>query len=272
VNYDDETLMAYADGELDEQRRAEIADAVAKDPELARRVDQHRALRSRVAGAFRDVPDQPVPDRLLMAAKPPARGATPPTQAEQAPQAEGTSRAGTTARTEPVRGKVVRFPSRGTRPPPTPWRSREWFAMAASLVLGVLLSWKFLVPVGDYSTQGGSLVANGPLARALDSQLASEQSGDDAVLIGLTFEAKDGAYCRSFVSRGTSTAGLACRVGDDWRVPFSNSVQVPEGDLRQAAAVMPPALLQVIEERMAREPLDAAAELAARDARWGSRP
>ena len=55
VNYDDETLMAYVDGELDAKLRAEIAAAVENDPALARRVEQHRALRARVAGAFAKV-------------------------------------------------------------------------------------------------------------------------------------------------------------------------------------------------------------------------
>ena len=51
MNYDDETLMAYADGELDEVLAAEIAAAIEREPELARRVERHRALRA--AGQFR---------------------------------------------------------------------------------------------------------------------------------------------------------------------------------------------------------------------------
>ena len=38
-------------------------------------------------------------------------------------------------------------------------------------------------------------------------QLASEQRGEEPVLIGLTFKARDGNYCRSFVLRATRTAG-----------------------------------------------------------------
>ena len=68
VNYDDETLMAYADGELDAAQRAEIAAAIERDPALARRVEQHRALRAEVAGAFATVLEQPVPERLRAAA------------------------------------------------------------------------------------------------------------------------------------------------------------------------------------------------------------
>ena len=48
VNYDDETLMAYVDGELDAERRAEIAAAIERDPALA------RACRETATGALRD--------------------------------------------------------------------------------------------------------------------------------------------------------------------------------------------------------------------------
>ena len=55
MNYDDETLMAFADGELDELLSAEIASAMERDPALARRVERHRALRAQVAGAYSTV-------------------------------------------------------------------------------------------------------------------------------------------------------------------------------------------------------------------------
>ena len=55
VNYGDEILMAYVDGELDAKLRAEIAAAIENDPALARRVEQQRVLRDKVAGAFAKV-------------------------------------------------------------------------------------------------------------------------------------------------------------------------------------------------------------------------
>ena len=247
MNFDDETLMAYADGELDERRRAEISAAIEQDPELARRVEKHRALRAEVAGAFAPLINQPVPERLRAAA-----------QAPRAADAES-------------HGNVVRFPARGTRPPPAPWSGREWTAMAASLVLGVMLAWRFLAPdSGEIATRDGVLMARGELAAALNTQLASNQPDDAAVLIGLTFKASDGGYCRSFVSRATSIAGLACHSGDDWRIATTQSVDLPEGDLRQAAGAMPSAILQAIESIRVDEPLDAAGERAALDSGWGA--
>jgi hypothetical protein len=247
VNYDDETLMAYADGELDAAQRAEIEAAIAGDATLARRVERQRVLRAEVTDAFSKVIESPVPERLVTA----ARGG--------AAQAAG-----------PRSGKVLQFPARAARAPATPWRAREWTAMAASLVLGVLLSWRLFAPEDSAVIVAGkdALLARGELATALESQLASEQRGDEAVLIGLTFKASDGNYCRSFILRNTRTAGLACRVGSDWQIPATDSATVPQGDLQQATSVVVPAILEVIEARRDGEPLDAEGEQSARRSGW----
>lgn len=242
MNYDDETLMAYADGELDDALRAEIAAAIARDPALGRRVDAHRALRAEVAGAFAPVLQQPLPDRLVDA----ARGSA------------------TAART---RGNVVNFPARTMRAPSPPWRAREWLAMAASLVLGVLASWKFLAPGSDglVAVRDGSMVARGALARALDQQLASEQAGSEPILIGLTFATPEGHYCRSFSARKVGTSGLACHGSGEWVIPIIDAA--PPGDIRTASAPSP-TVMQAIEARIQGEAVDAAGEKAARDAGW----
>jgi len=113
VNYDDETLMAYADGELDAALTAEISAAMETDPVLAQRVERHRALRTQVAGAYATVLEQPVPERLLAAANGPA-----------APRLAGDS----------PRGEVAQFPGRAPLTEGRPWGGREWLALAASLV------------------------------------------------------------------------------------------------------------------------------------------
>jgi hypothetical protein len=248
VNYDEETLMAYADGELEAPLRAQIDAAVAADPALAARVAAHRALRAEVTGAFAGVLTQPVPDRLREAAS------------------------GAVTR---ARGNVVQFPARGSRAPAVPWRAREWFAVAASLVIGIMISWRYFEAAQSSSTQGGliaanggAMVARGVLATALDAQLASNQATDSAVLIGLTFHARDGSYCRSFSLRDGGTTGLACRSGGEWRIPVTATADAAGGDFRQAAGTIPPAVMQAIEARMAGEALAADGETQARDAGW----
>jgi hypothetical protein len=245
MNFDDETLMAYVDGELDDNLRAEIAAAVEKEPLLARRVEQQRALRAKVSGAFSKVVTQPVPERLTRA----ARG---------------------DASTEPTsRGNVLKFPARAARAPAAPWHAREWVAMAASLLLGALISWKLLAPGAGEPIVAGkdALVARGELARALETQLASEQRGEEPVLIGLTFRTSDGSYCRSFVLRAAKTAGLACRAGADWQVPVTDSSATAAGEMQQASSVAP-AILRAIEARGVGAALDADAEKSAQLAGW----
>jgi hypothetical protein len=251
VNYDDETLMAYADGELDELLSAEITAAMQRDPALANRVERQRALRARVSGAFTPVLDQPLPERLLAAA-----------QGSATPLAAGAS---------PPRGEVLPFPARSTPAAPR-WRAREWMAIAASLLLGMLLSWRFLPPSQRtmIAAADGTLVARGALARALDSQLASTQRPEDPVQIGLTIRSQDGGYCRSFALRRAETAGLACRGDGEWRIPVTASAPGSGGDMRQAAS-LPPSVLAAIQVRIAGEALDAAGEENARLGGWDPR-
>jgi hypothetical protein len=240
MNYDDEILMAYVDGELDAKRSAEIAAAVEKEPALARRVEQQRALRAKISGAFAKVLDQPVPDRLTRAA-------------------------------QANRGNVLQFPARPARAPAAPWRAREWAAMAASLVLGAVISWRLLETGGAPIVAGeGALVAHGELALALDRQLASEQRGGEPVLIGLTVRTRDGNYCRSFVLRRAKTTGLACRVGSDWQVPVTDTSLIPSGEMQQASSVAP-AILRAIEARGDGAVLDAEAERSAQQGGWASK-
>jgi hypothetical protein len=252
LKYDDETLMAFVDGELDASRREEIEAAIARDPALARQVEQQRVLRATLASAFSKVLEARVPDRLETA----ARGTA-------APAAKSD------------RGKVLEFPVRTARAPAAPWRAREWTAMAASLLVGVLLSWRFFGSGGASPVIVGKdgLLAHGELALALDRQLASEQQGDERVLIGLTFKARDGNYCRSFSMHATRTAGLACRSGSAWRITATESSVEPGGAaMQQAGSALPPSILRIIESRMEGTALDAEGEKNAQESAWDPAP
>src|SRR5581483_5482880 len=69
VNLSDEVLMAYADGELDGKMRVEVENALATDPEIAQRVAAYKALRATLQGSYDKVLDEPIPDRLVAAAR-----------------------------------------------------------------------------------------------------------------------------------------------------------------------------------------------------------
>ncbi|MBB5016354.1 zf-HC2 domain-containing protein [Rehaibacterium terrae] len=240
----DERLMAYVDGELDAAQAAQVEAAIAADPALAAAVARQRRLRERLRAAFDPVLDQPVPERLLAA----ARGAT-------------TSCAAQVVDLHAVAARRDR---------PRRWSLPEWAALAAALVLGLVLAqW---LPLHDddllATAPDGRLLARGELAQALDTRLSGDST--DRIALGLSFRTGDGGYCRSFVlQRPQPLAGLACRQEDGWRVPvLSEAEPAAGGELRLASAPLPPAVLGEIDARIAGEPLDAAAERAARAAGW----
>jgi anti-sigma factor RsiW len=230
MTYSDDTLMAYADGELDPAERAAIEQAMRTDPAIAAAVARHRALRADVAAAFAGILDEPVPARL----RPPA----------PAPVVS----------LDAAREKRRR------------WSWPEWGALAATLVVGVLAG--RMVPGSGpaIAGNGNQVVAQGELASALDRQVGGGKA-DSAVKVGVSFAARDGHYCRGFVM-GTS-AGLACRAGGQWRIPvLAEAAPEAAGGYRQAGSALPAAVLDAIDERIAGKPLDAAGEEAARARGW----
>jgi hypothetical protein len=242
MTFSDETVMAYADGELDAATRAAIEAAAASDPELARRIARHQALRQRLRSAFDPVLEEPLPERLVAT----ARGAS----------------------SEP-RGTVV--PLR--RVAAARWSSAQWGALAASLILGLLLGpWLMRgADRGPLVTSDGTLLAQGSLARALSEQLASNQSATAAVQIGVSFRSHSGAYCRTFALREKSAlAGLACHEHGSWHVEAlaTGESQIAGGGYRTAASALPPAIAGTLETLIDGEPLDARAEAAARANGW----
>jgi hypothetical protein len=65
-----EELAAFADGELDPARAAEVAAAVAADPALEAEVRAHRALRERLGAHFAPILDASPPERLAAPLRP----------------------------------------------------------------------------------------------------------------------------------------------------------------------------------------------------------
>jgi hypothetical protein len=243
MSFSDETLMAYADGELHALQRAAIERAMHADPALAARVAQFQAQRADVFAAFAPIVEEAVPARLAAVRPEPVADL-------------GAARA--------VRGAAASTPRH--------WSWLEWGGMAASLAVGVLAGSVLLKSGGEAQLAlaagaDGALVAQGALAEALSQQLAGSGQGGGKVAIGVSFVARDGVLCRSF-AMGAS-AGLACRTGERWTLPVLAAV-VPgaEGDYRQAGGAMPAAVLDAIDARIAGATLDAQAEHAARQRGW----
>jgi hypothetical protein len=236
----DETLAAYADGELHGIRLAEVERALAEHPELRARLAEHQRLRSRLAAHYAPVAEEPVPERF-----------------------EAMLRA---SAAEDV--KIVDFAAAKQRRAKPAWRSLT--ALAATFVAALALG-QTLPPLFGPAGQGapvevadGMLLARGGLAAALDGQLAADQGG--ATRIGVSFAAADGRFCRSFEDPDLS--GLACRGDSGWQlVATAPGRAASEGQYRQASSGSA-LILAAAQEMMAGEPLDSAAERRARDSGW----
>jgi hypothetical protein len=254
MNISDETLMAFSDGELQGEAKEAVERAMRENPEIEKRIARHRALRERITLAYSAELSEPVPERLLNAAR---RAATGNIVSLDEARARQNARSDARTATEAV-------------------AARMWWRPLGSLAAGVLLGlglgyglWQGGAPVARNAA--GSLVAAGQLKTALGEQLVAEQTPSSRVHIGISFLAKSGEYCRSFALTGASAPmGIACHRDGDWQIQAL--AQTPSGELgggyRTAGTELPALLLKSIEGQIQGEPLDQAAESAARRQGW----
>ena len=248
MTFDDETLGAYVDGELDQTAIAEIEAAAATDAVLAARIDRARRLKALLGGAFSSVMAEPASERFTCV----VAGKAAPASAEII-RFQGKP---------PVKDKAKSKAPAIARPASSPgWSGAGLGAMAACLaagvIIGVIAPWK----TGEES----ALSPNRAVTVALNRQASGPNAGP--VRIGLSFKARDGAYCRTF-SAG-ATAGLACREGQAWTIraaaPAATSADTA---YRTAASDTPQAVLDAVDAMIQGAPLDAQAEANARAAGW----
>jgi hypothetical protein len=223
-----EELAAFADGQLEAERAAEVAAVIAADPVLAAQVEAHRALKARLSAHFAPILDEPLPERL------------------SAPLA--------------ARAEVVDFAAaKSTREERRKLPRWSWIAapaIAASLALAL-----FAPRAGDREGY-----ASGQLATALDSQLVATQSGDAPTRILLSFRDRAGAYCRAFA--GQASSGIACRDAQGWKLVRREAAgAAPSGEYRQAGN-SETAVLEAAQALTTGPALDAAQESAAQARGW----
>jgi anti-sigma factor RsiW len=230
---EEELLMAHVDGELDALTADRVAKALAGDADLRKVAEAQRRLRECLAEHYAPVADEEVPERF---------------------------RAMLETNVVPLTGRVQWRPVLG-------WRAAG--AVAASFAVGLIAAQ--MIPERPMATgvTGDRLIAAGPLARMLDTRLASEQTGAEPTRIGVTFAAKDGRLCRTFESR--DMAGLACREREGWHVVTSAAARPASGGEYRQAASGTAFVMRVSQDLMKGEPFDARAEREARDTGWPSR-
>lgn len=227
----DEQIAAYADGEIGGAQLAEIEAAIAADPELARKVEAHRALKAKLSAHFAPIADAPVPEHLAAMLSPKDNG------------------------------EVVSFAAerqkRGLAPAVRRWLPIAGPALAASLVLVIMQPWQ-----GGAAPEG---YADTRLAAVLDSQLASEQASDADTRILVSFESTGGELCRAYSDGGNG--GIACRDATGWQI--ERNVALEAGavtEFRQAGSEAD--LLAAAQDMAAGAAMDAAAEAEARERGW----
>ena len=227
----DEQIIAYVDGELGPIEALRFERAMEADPMIAASVDRHRKLRGLVTGRFAPIADEPLPDRLT----------------------ELLNR----------NGNVVAFPRK------KPWRQGGRYAalaatLVAGLVVGQLLPRTATEPIGQ---KGGRVVAQGELANALDTQLASAIPQAAAYQVGVSFRSIDNRYCRTF--SGAAGAGIGCHGGEGWALErFVASDQADTNTAYRQAASPSAEVLAAAQEMMSGAPLDAVQERRARERAW----
>jgi hypothetical protein len=200
--FTDEDLMAYADGELTEDRAAALDLALASDPALAERLGLFVDTRSIAADALRPLLDAPVPDHLVQRVR------------------DLAARADAIAGPEAPDSKVVAFPVRTQNRPV--WQ----LPIAASIALAIGAGTGLMLRGPD--APGSPLQIAAVTDPAITDALATLPSGASLPLADggrieaiATFQAEDNALCREFEydqSGGTTFVSIACHDGQAWQM------------------------------------------------------
>ncbi len=231
MNFTDETLMAFVDGELDAGERAAVVEAMARDPGVRSRVDCYRLQREQLQAAYDRVLVEPVPERLLAAAQ------------------------------------GIRSIRPAHRPAGAQWAAiAASLFLGAALAWGVLRQTGEALITAD----GDGLVAGGALAQTLSNDLAGKTTGR-SVEIGLSFRDRSGNYCRTFRLATTDpVAGVACRGPTNWQVKLvtRDVAGTPATAYRQAGSALSADVLRTVELLISGDPFDVAEESAARERGW----
>lgn len=192
-DFDDETLMAFADGELDEANSLALEQALAKDEALAERLAVFLDSRRLVGDALKPLIDEPVPGALLASVR---------------KMAEDAQRQGT------PQDNVVSFRPKHQQP-----TARRWLTpVAASLVA---------VVTGVIGFSLGRMEPSTPDAGAeIAAALNREASGRDVTLtasstvlhVVASFRDERGELCREYELKQpeSSTLTIACRQNGTW--------------------------------------------------------
>lgn len=205
--FDDETLMAFADGELDEATAARLESAMGRDETLAIRVAEFLETRVTVASAMKPLIHEPVPDALLASVQ---------RMAESARQ--------------PAEDNILAFrPKQAATPAPArqPWL----MPVAASLLAAVTGIGGFMLGMQSAPSAGNDAALATLLDRVASGGDVDLGTSGDALQIVSSFRDEQGDLCREYELKrqGVSTVSIACRESGTWVTRLALSAPRAEG-------------------------------------------
>lgn len=201
TDFDDETLMAYADGALDTETSQRVADAAKADPHVAERIEMFRQSATLLGALGAERQEAPISDSL-------------------AARIEDTLAA---ARAENAATEnVVPFSAKPARPAWVP------MALAASvaLVVGGLGGLTAGLSVSPDTPAGNGVASldHPSVATALDQLGAGQTDDTGRVAIIASFLTENGTFCREFeydTPDSETLVSVACREDDAWLTRFA---------------------------------------------------
>ena len=273
MQLDDETLVAYVDGELDPKLCQAVETALRDDPTARAKERIFRESAAMLRAAYDRVVEEPVPERLRAVL-------------------EGSASQGKAAS---PRDSRPRRPILGGALKPV-------LALAASVALLIGLAGGYLLSGAGPVSEDGRFAGLWPdwiaaahvdLQRALETAASYEplmgSGGEPAVTWNVaavsTFRAPTGRYCREFELAATSggaahgALGVACRTQEgDWRIELlmaDSATTAPSGETETSDDEYAPAETSatdafgvLVEGLMSGEPLDTEAEAALIGRAW----
>lgn len=236
--FSDEELMAFADGELDDETTIRIEAALEHDDGLMARIALFMETRALAQDALRPMLDEPVPDALRAAVQSMVE------KHEQNRLKESASPEGMVNETS-----VVPFRQKSDHSSPRNWFSEvRTMAVAAMLLAAVTgVSGYFLGSNGGQQTDHAGNVLAILASNEVHEQLKNTASGRSVALgrdnatMNLTASFRDGEknLCREFSVNTTGKSGyvaVSCYEQEDWKLRFALASQQDEQSYVPASA------------------------------------
>ena len=238
MDYSDDKLSAFLDGELPDAELEKISAAVRRDPDLQKRLFSLQAVDTILSETFSDIVNEPVPERILK----------------------------TITATEAVQhGHTLAL--RGGSSEPSRWL--PFLLILSALLLGLLFG---RLSAGDSAPRTLTVLTAGPVDVGSPVYVALETTPSGDATAGFTpqlsFDAVDGGVCRELTA--DRQRALACRSQGTMTI-LAVGLEAPNVDPNsfQTASASSSVIFDVLADQlMVAAPLDPGEEASRLQAGW----